>query len=65
MKDACLDRITLKGESIEQCLESYPERAAELEPLLRAALSVKVNRKSSPIYKTETPRGTQTLGRRL
>jgi hypothetical protein len=39
--DACLDRITLKGESIEQCLESYPERAAELEPLLRAALSVK------------------------
>lgn len=39
--DACLDRITLKGESIEQCLESHPERAAELEPLLRAALSVR------------------------
>jgi len=36
----CLDRITVKGDSIEQCLESYPERAEELEPLLRAALSV-------------------------
>jgi hypothetical protein len=39
--DACLDRITQKGDSIEQCLESYPEHAGELEPLLRAALSVK------------------------
>lgn len=39
--DACLDRITRKGDSIEQCLESYPEQAGELEPLLRAALSVK------------------------
>jgi len=37
--DICLDRITIKGDSIEQCLESYPEQAAELEPLLRAALS--------------------------
>ena len=39
--DACLDRITQKGDSIEQCLESYPEQAGELEPLLRAALSAK------------------------
>jgi len=37
--DVCLERITIKGDSIEQCLESYPEQAAELEPLLRAALS--------------------------
>jgi hypothetical protein len=37
--DICLDRILLKGDTIEQCLESYPERAAELEPLLRTALS--------------------------
>jgi hypothetical protein len=35
----CLDRITEKGESIEQCLAGYPEHAAELEPLLKAALS--------------------------
>ncbi len=41
--DACLDRITRKGDSIEQCLESYPEQAGELEPLLRAALSVDVS----------------------
>ena len=41
--DACLDRITQKGDSIEQCLESYPEQAGELEPLLRAALSVDVS----------------------
>lgn len=39
--DACLDRITQKGDSIEQCLESYPEQAGTLEPLLRAALSVR------------------------
>jgi hypothetical protein len=34
----CLDRIIGKGDSIEQCLSSYPEHAAELEPLLKAAL---------------------------
>ena len=39
--DTCLDRITLKGDSIERCLESYPEQAVELEPLLRAAISIK------------------------
>jgi len=38
--NTCLDRITLKGDTIEQCLESYPEQAVELEPLLRAALSI-------------------------
>ncbi|MEE8471143.1 MAG: DUF5667 domain-containing protein [Dehalococcoidia bacterium] len=38
--DTCIDRVTLKGDSIEQCLESYPEQAAQLEPVLRAALSV-------------------------
>lgn len=37
--DICLDRIMVKGDTIEQCLESYPEQATELEPLLRSALS--------------------------
>lgn len=37
----CLERITVKGDSIEQCLENYPEHTAELEPLLRAALSIR------------------------
>ena len=53
--DTCLDRVMAKGYTIEQCLESYPEQAAELEPLLRAALSAV--KASSPIeprseYKT-------------
>lgn len=38
--DTCLERVRLRGESIEQCLDSYPEHASELEPLLRAALRV-------------------------
>ena len=36
--DICLERMA-KGDTIEQCLESYPEQVVELEPLLRAALS--------------------------
>ncbi|MFC1990758.1 DUF5667 domain-containing protein [Chloroflexota bacterium] len=38
--DECLDRI-LKGETVEDCLASYPEHAAELEPLLRTSLDTK------------------------
>ncbi|MBE9512665.1 MAG: hypothetical protein IMY77_01185 [Chloroflexi bacterium] len=34
--DACLERL-VKGETVEQCLESYPELAVQLEPLLRTA----------------------------
>lgn len=34
--DDCLGRL-IKGETVEQCLKSYPEQAAELEPLLRTA----------------------------
>jgi len=37
--DECLGRLLVKGETIEQCLQSYPEQAAELEPLLRTALA--------------------------
>ncbi len=33
--DKCIDRIN-SGESLEECLASYPEQAKELEPLLRA-----------------------------
>ena len=38
--DECLERL-LSGETIEQCLQSYPEQAAELKPLLQTALAVK------------------------
>jgi hypothetical protein len=34
--DECLERL-IRGETVGQCLESYPERALELEPLLRTA----------------------------
>jgi len=37
--DECLERVLIEGEAIEQCLASYPELAAELEPLLQTALA--------------------------
>ncbi len=37
----CLERLLVKGETIEQCLASYPDQAAELEPLLQTALATK------------------------
>ena len=39
--DECLERLLVKGETIEQCLQSYPDQAAKLEPLLQAALAIK------------------------
>jgi hypothetical protein len=46
--DECLERILTRGETIEQCLTSYSEWAAELEPLLRTALSTKETLAISP-----------------
>jgi len=37
--DECLDRLA-RGETLEQCLHSYPEQAAQLESLLRMAQAV-------------------------
>ena len=39
--DECLERLLTKGETLEQCLESYPKQAAELRPLLETALATK------------------------
>ncbi len=39
--DECLERLLVKGETIEQCLQDYPEQAAELKPLLQTALVAK------------------------
>ncbi len=39
--DECLERLLAKGETIEQCLLSYPEYAAELEPLLHTVVATK------------------------
>jgi len=43
--DECLERL-VKGETLEQCLQHYPEQAAQLEPLLQTAQAV---RKASAI----------------
>jgi hypothetical protein len=39
--DDCLERLLVKGESLEQCLERYPAQAAELRPLLETALAAR------------------------
>ena len=39
--DECLERILVRGETVEQCLGRYPELADELKPLLQTALSTK------------------------
>jgi len=39
--DECLEQLLVGGKTIEQCLQSYPEQAAELKPLLETALVVK------------------------
>jgi hypothetical protein len=44
---SCLDRI-LKGETVEGCLNSYPEQAGELEPLLRTAAAAKLASEIQP-----------------
>ena len=38
--DDCIDRIAFRGETVEGCLERYPEHAAELEPYLQMAAKV-------------------------
>ena len=35
--DECLESLLTGQETVEQCLQRYPEYAAELEPLLRTA----------------------------
>ena len=37
----CLERLLVKGETIEQCLQGYPEQAANLKPLLQTALATR------------------------
>ena len=37
--DDCIERLLVRSETLQQCLDSYPEHAAELEPLLQMALA--------------------------
>jgi len=39
--DECLERLLVKGETVEQCLGSFPEHTDALRPLLETAMSVK------------------------
>jgi len=39
--DECLERLLIKGETMEQCLQNYPEQAANLKPLLQTALATR------------------------
>ena len=39
--DECLERLLVKGETLEQCLANYPEQAVELKPLLETALATR------------------------
>ncbi len=39
--DECLERLLINGETVEQCLQSFPEHTDELKPLLETALDVK------------------------
>jgi len=36
-----MERLLVKGESLQQCLARYPEQAAELKPLLETALAAR------------------------
>ena len=39
--DECLERLLVKGETIGQCLQSFPKHADELKPLLETALATR------------------------
>ncbi len=39
--DECLERLLFKGETIEQCLSSFPQHADEIKPLLETALAAR------------------------
>jgi hypothetical protein len=39
--DDCLERILVRGESVDECLARYRQFADELEPLLRTAIATK------------------------
>ena len=39
--DACLERLLVEGETVERCLQGFPQYADELKPLLETALATK------------------------
>ena len=61
--DECLDKLLTGKETVEQCLQRYPEYAAELEPLLRTAVLVNkaVNVKPSEDFRAKARYQLQTM----
>ncbi len=59
----CLAAIQQEGRSIEDCLATYPERRAELEPMLRTAVRLEAARSlRAPIqFKGEALQRLQTM----
>jgi hypothetical protein len=39
--DDCLERLVVRGETVEDCLNAYPQQADDLKPLLQTALLTK------------------------
>jgi hypothetical protein len=56
--DECITRITLQGESVEECLTRYPEHSSDLEPHLR------VLARAAQIYAFTPSAGAKERGRR-
>ena len=54
--DICLSQIEDGESNIDECLALYPEQAAELEPLLKAATRLSRGREviPDPAYKART-----------
>jgi hypothetical protein len=54
--DICLSQIEDGESNIDECLALYPEQAAELEPLLKAATKLSLGREvvPDPAYKART-----------
>jgi len=46
--DACLNQIEDEESNIDECLTRYPEHAAQLEPLLKAATKLALAREVAP-----------------
>lgn len=46
--EQCLERLLVKGETIEECLASYPQQAEALKPLLQTAAAAKRIRTLEP-----------------
>ncbi len=57
--DSCLDQLLREGDSVESCLQRYPQHASELEPLLRTALVTRAVLDVTPVAKARARQALQ------